>query len=284
MASIISAQTSGGGGISMTGDASGILQLQSAGTATVTVDASGNVGIATASPSAKLTVNGFVLSGGQNYSAKFSDAVNSTYSITHQSGLTNLITDTGMAFYTSNAERMRIDSSGNVLIGATSTVLTAKSLLVANLDLVNGFIVKDTGTTGGAFCVFANSADAVAGSITHNASTTTAFNTSSDYRLKDKVAPMVGALEKVFKLKPVTYTWKNTDGEQGEGFIAHELQEVCPIAVTGKKDALDAEGNPKYQGIDTSFLVATLTAAIQEQQALITQLQADVATLKGLSA
>jgi hypothetical protein len=91
---------------------------------------------------------------------------------------------------------------------------------------------------------------------------------------------MTGALAKVSALKPCTYVWKST-GEQSEGFIAHELQEVCPDAVTGEKDAVDAEGNPKYQGIDTSFLVATLACAIQEQQAIITQLQADVATLKG---
>jgi len=59
------------------------------------------------------------------------------------------------------------------------------------------------------------------------------------------------------------------------------LQAVVPDCVTGAKDALDEDGKPVYQGIDVSFLVATLTAAIQEQQALITQLQADVATLKG---
>jgi len=80
-------------------------------------------------------------------------------------------------------------------------------------------------------------------------------------------------------LKPCTYKW-NVDGSDGQGFIAHELAEVEPGCVSGTKDAVDAEGNPEYQGIDTSFLVATLTAAIQEQQALITQLQADVAALK----
>jgi hypothetical protein len=87
-------------------------------------------------------------------------------------------------------------------------------------------------------------------------------------------------LAKVALLKPCTYKW-NADGSDGQGFIAHELQEVVEGCVTGEKDAVDAEGNPRYQGIDTSFLVATLTAAIQEQQALITQLQADVAALKG---
>jgi hypothetical protein len=138
----------------------------------------------------------------------------------------------------------------------------------------------------------------------------TSYNTSSDYRLKNTIAPMAGALAKVAALKPVTYKW-NVDGSDGEGFIAHELAEVCPNAVTGEKDGTqmqpyeiipavnatyDEDGNeltpaieavmgerevPQYQGIDTSFLVATLTAAIQEQQALITQLQADVAALKG---
>ena len=98
---------------------------------------------------------------------------------------------------------------------------------------------------------------------------------------------MTGALATVSQLNPVTYNWK-ADGSSGQGFIAHELQAVVPDAVTGEKDAVNPDGSIKAQGIDTSFLVATLTAAIQElaaasveQQALITQLQADVAALKG---
>jgi len=90
---------------------------------------------------------------------------------------------------------------------------------------------------------------------------------------------MTGALAKVALLKPVTYTWK-VDGSDGEGFIAHELQEVKPDCVTGTKDEVDAEGNPKYQGVDTSFLVATLTAAIQEQQTIINDLKARVTALE----
>jgi hypothetical protein len=86
-------------------------------------------------------------------------------------------------------------------------------------------------------------------------------------------------LEKVSKLKPCTYIWKATS-ELSEGFIAHELQAVVPDCVTGEKDAVDAEGKPVYQGIDTSFLVATLTAAIQEQQALITDLTNRINTLE----
>jgi len=77
---------------------------------------------------------------------------------------------------------------------------------------------------------------------------------------------MTGALATVSALKPVTYKWKST-GETSQGFIAHELQAVVPDCVTGEKDAIDVEGKPVYQGIDTSFLVATLTAAIQELKA-----------------
>jgi hypothetical protein len=70
------------------------------------------------------------------------------------------------------------------------------------------------------------------------------------------------------------------DGSAGEGFIAHELQEVVENCVTGEKDAVNEDGSPKYQGIDTSFLVATLTAAIQEQQALITTLTDRITALE----
>ena len=86
---------------------------------------------------------------------------------------------------------------------------------------------------------------------------------------------MQNALAKVAELKPVTYTWK-TDGSASDGFIAHELQEVCPDAVSGEKDAVNEDGSIKPQGIDTSFLVATLTAAIQELKAELDALKAKV--------
>ena len=109
--------------------------------------------------------------------------------------------------------------------------------------------------------------------------TTTSYVTTSDYRLKENVQPMVGALEKVALLKPVTYTWKS-DGSAGEGFIAHELQAVVPNAAVGEKDAVNEDGSINPQGIDTSFLVATLTAAIQEQQAIIESLKTRIETLE----
>jgi hypothetical protein len=116
------------------------------------------------------------------------------------------------------------------------------------------------------------------GSIVGSVQTTlssTIYATSSDYRLKKDIQSMSGALSKVLQLKPVTYKWK-LDGTESQGFIAHELQEVVPEAVCGQKDELDADGNPKYQGIDTSFLVATLTAAIQELKAELDALKAKV--------
>jgi hypothetical protein len=86
-------------------------------------------------------------------------------------------------------------------------------------------------------------------------------------------------LEKVAALKPCTYTWK-VDGRLGQGFIAHELQEVIPDAVQGTKDEVDENGNPEYQGIDPRMIVATLTAAIQELKAQNDDLRARVAALE----
>jgi len=151
----------------------------------------------------------------------------------------------------------------------------------------DGFVLRGTGTTfNGNPIVFLNSSNAVSGYISQTA-TTVSYNTSSDYRLKEDVQPMAGALAKVQALKPVTYKWKAT-GESTNGFVAHELAQVIPDCVVGEKDAVetytDEDGNeatrPVYQGIDTSFLVATLTAAIQEQQALITALTTRITALE----
>lgn len=211
-------------------------------------------------------------------------------------------TNHAFGFATNGTEKARIDSSGNFIVGATSTsvgermkVVGATNVIVSRCNNSSNTIVTSNASGTGAYSalVFCNNGDTYTGCGTISVSgSSTTYNTSSDYRLKNTVAPMTGALVKVAALKPVTYKW-NSDGSDGEGFIAHELAEVCPIAVTGEKDAFeivdvkDEEGNvigteekPKYQGIDTSVLVAMLTAAIQEQQALITQLQADVAALK----
>lgn len=185
-----------------------------------------------------------------------------------------------MTFSTNGSERARIDSSGNLLV-ATSTVGGSGGLTAypayGGAGAYVGLIWNKSATNGTA-CEFRHNGTAV-GSISSTATVTT-YAISSDYRLKHDIAPMTGALAKVAALKPVTYKW-NADDSDGEGFIAHELAEVVPHAVVGEKDAVDEEGNPVYQGIDTSFLVATLTAAIQEQQALITQLTERITALEG---
>jgi hypothetical protein len=143
---------------------------------------------------------------------------------------------------------------------------------------VNMTLFKPATPTQPVFMAFASNNQTI-GSIAYANASGVNYNTSSDYRLKNTIAPMTGALDKVALLKPCTYKW-NIDGSDSQGFIAHELAEVVPECVTGEKDAVDAEGKPIYQGIDTSHLVATLTAAIQEQQALIQAMSARIAALE----
>ena len=103
--------------------------------------------------------------------------------------------------------------------------------------------------------------------------TTTTYATSSDYRLKENVAPMSGSIDRLKQLKPSTWSWVQ-DGSHGEGFIAHEAQAVVPEAVSGTKDEVNDKGNPVYQGIDQSKLVPLLTAALQEAIQRIEALEA----------
>ena len=198
-----------------------------------------------------------------------------------------------MRFWVNSTERMRIDSAGSLLVGATSNSTYPSRIYAVGTSAYGGLSVAAPGDGSGypVFFVDTNATSATqqlvhfernttyVGSI-NTTNTATSYSTSSDYRLKNTIAPITGALAKVALLKPCTYKW-NADGSASEGFIAHELAEVCPIAVHGTKDAIDADGKPDYQSVDTSFLVATLTAAIQEQQALITTLTERITALEG---
>ena len=136
----------------------------------------------------------------------------------------------------------------------------------------NRISCKSSTSTSAPIYFFNSSGSPEVGSITTSGATTS-YNTSSDYRLKENVLPMTGALDTVAKLNPVTFTWK-CDGKDGQGFIAHELQAVVPDCVTGEKDAVDEEGKIITQSVDVSFLIATLTKAIQELSAKVAALEA----------
>ena len=237
------------------------------------IDSSGNVGIGTSSPTRRLQV--YQTTG--DYQARFgySDSYYYDFGRNSTSGYFNFYGNqsgaVGYIWGGVDGERMRIDSSGNLLVG-TNTAGGGNG--VTFYTGAESWWKKTV--NGNAIAFFINSTNV--GTISLSGSTT-AYNTSSDYRLKEDIAPMKGALDRVSALKPVTYKWK-IDGSAGEGFIAHELAEVVPDCVTGEKDAVDEEGKPVYQGIDTSFLVATLTAAIKEQQVFIEELKAKVAALE----
>jgi hypothetical protein len=283
----------------ITSAASTALTLQSNnGNTAVTVDTSQNVGIGTTSPSTYgsaqkiLAVQGSSGSVAGYIASVSSDA---TRSIGLYSGLTSA--DNPSVIYTGElrfgsatstngvtgySERMRIDSSGNVLVGTTSQIQGGKLSVAGVITSQNsgaGFSANQTNATGDQFYFRTNSGANLAGYITCPTSATTSYTSVSDYRLKENIVPMTGALEKIALLKPCTYTWK-TDGTDGQGFIAHELQAVVPDCVVGTKDDVNEDGSIKPQAIDTSFLVATLTAAIQEQQALITALTARIVALE----
>jgi hypothetical protein len=262
-----------------TGD--GVSFADTTPTNTLVTTTGGNVGIGTSSPSwdvqVQKTGNAFLaLTAGASSTAGvlFGDTSNNVIGrVEYNNGVD------AMSFYTNGSETMRIDSSGNLLIGHTSSGTG-----------VDGISLRASGNPSNPI-VFLNSSGNTAGYINVN-NTTTTYITSSDYRLKENIAPMTGALSKVQQLNPVTYKWK-ADGSDGQGFIAHELQAIVPDCVVGEKDGTklidikDEQGNvtgqeevPVYQGIDTSFLVATLTAAIQEQQAIITDLKSRIETLE----
>ena len=309
------ATVSAGSGSSISNGTSNVTVNSSGGTVTVatagntvaTFDTSGNLGLGV-TPTAwgsgysviQLKSNGSIWSNGSvpatsiadNYYANASGAdrylANGYASqMLQQNGAFKWLTapnnSSGIGAAITFTQAMTLDASGNLLVG-TTTAIDVTTGTADGQTLYSGgrtdfsrsaqpTLNLRRRTSDGSIVQFFRDTTSV-GSISVTASAT-AFNTSSDYRLKNTVAPMTGALAKVAQLKPVSYKW-NVDNSDGEGFIAHELAEVCPHAVTGEKDAVDADGKPVYQGIDTSFLVATLTAAIQELSEELNALKAKV--------
>lgn len=175
-------------------------------------------------------------------------------------------------------ERIRIDSAG--LVEIDKTKCDAGGGLDFQPTTANRVVLRcrTSVTTSTSLVTFGNGNGTV-GSISVSG-TATAYNTSSDYRLKENVTPLTGAAARVQQLKPSRFNFIADPDTEVDGFIAHEVQEIVPEAITGTKDEMDADGNPVYQGIDQSKLVPLLTAALQEAIAKIETLEAKVAALE----
>jgi hypothetical protein len=139
-----------------------------------------------------------------------------------------------------------------------------------------------TDTPGGGNCVFLNTSSTIVGTIMSTASATS-YNTSSDIRLKRNVQPLTASLERIRALRPVSFRW-NADDSPGIGFLAHELQQTIPEAVTGQPDEVNEDGSIRPQQVDHSRLVPHVTAAIQDLLAMVDSLTARVAALEGARA
>jgi hypothetical protein len=268
----------------------------------LTIDTGGNVGIGTTSPTVPLTIAASSdavrinsTGGGVGLYLNNSSANDVLIRLNNNSNnfwdIRNETTGSPLTFGYNGTQAMQLNNAGNMLLGTTSYSGQTSRFTIKKSGNIGTIYAEqlDSGGYNYNSRAFNNSGTfyhmqfeagtTQVGSITSNGSNTT-YGTGSDYRLKNDVAPMSGGLDKISSLKPVTWKWKST-GENGQGFLAHELAEICPEAVTGQKDAIDENGKPIYQMVDVSYLVATLTAAIQELKATVDAQAARIAALEG---
>ena len=300
--STISSSTTSTTAYKVTADTTGTLVLQTGATPTtaVTIDTSQNVGIGTSSPGYKFVVK--QASGdlqlamqGAVKNWNFRNQADGTFGYYDDSlGSWRYYYDTNnnhIWFNGTNTERMRIDSSGNLLVGTTNTSATAGAgMKFSFADPANPLVKNVVADSSGAYStwnLYSTNASAYRFFVTTagivNATTTT-ITAISDQRLKENIRDLDDGLEKVLALKPRKFDWKENKGENiknARGFIAQELELVFPDMVTNWIDE-PPEGEEPYKAVNAN-LIPTLVKAIQEQQALIQQLQTDVAALKGAS-
>jgi hypothetical protein len=178
-----------------------------------------------------------------------------------------------MAFQTNSTERMRIDSSGNLLVNGTTVRNSGRMTLDYAGSSANGITINDTTSTNGSAFLSFFTGGTSRGSVSNNNNTGVLYNVTSDYRLKTVVAPVSDAGTRLDALQPIEYDW-NTGGRT-RGFLAHQFAEVYPNSVSGEKDATDAEGKPVYQAMQASTpeVMADLIAEIQSLRKRVAQLE-----------
>ena len=251
----------------------GSVKVYTNNTERMRIDSSGNVGIGTSSPNRLLSLYATqpvfqitnVASGNTQGTIQYQVSGSTQFNIDNQgSGSGGVIT-----FMQAGSERMRIDSSGNLLVGGTSVSpatddvagikLSATGAIQASVDGNAALFVNRKGAGDGTAVDFRKQGGQV-GTISVTASST-AYNTSSDYRLKTDAQPMTGASARVQALNPVNFEWLS-DGTRVDGFLAHEAQEVVPEAVTGTKDAMRDE---EYEVTPAVYEAVVIPAVLDEE-------------------
>ena len=268
------------------------VNINTGGTTRVTVDSSGQVGMGTSSP-AQQAGRGLHINGTDQARLKLTNAssgatANDGFDIIVEDGLDTHILNHengNLKLGTNDVERMRINSSGVVFVGTTSTSPHTDGSGI-NINPTAGLLVGVSNTHAGIFARHGSDGECVrfqrnnidVGSVDVTGSGTS-YNTSSDYRLKENVVAISDGITRLKTLKPSRFNFKVDTDKTVDGFLAHEVTAV-PEAITGTKDEIDEDNKPVYQGIDQSKIVPLLTAALQEAIAKIEVLETKVAALE----
>jgi len=291
MASVINASSSGAGGLVSSGDSSGVLQLQNNGNTSVTLDTSGNVGIGTASPAVRLNVTDSSDGGNSGTIRLGSDGTyygQQQFRYNSSEYRLGVYPSGNMTFYTKGSESMRIDSSGNLLVGRTSTVTNPASS-GAIVYASSGYSTTD-GTTTANYTkdrIYFNATNfyVLNGSSTGVVlpSGNTSWSSQSDERTKDIIEPIKNATQKLSDLRCVIGKYKTDDLNKRRVFlIAQDVLKVLPEAVT------ELDDKNKTLALSYNDIIPLLTAALQETKALIDtqaeELSRQAATINAQSA